>query len=334
MAPKRSYKKRSYKKRRTIRKLKTTLRRKIQRGGGVVQNEEEMLIRLILNIIPKLIPIILSNLSTFTSILKILIKLSNPAAIVFGGSNKSINRQKQRGGDLNKNLKDNLIEKLTTLQSSFPGQHECIQNLINKINKINTESIQDTSFENLSNDKMKQEQELEQELEQDVKKEVKQEQELEQKVGQETAKSSSDNKGIFQKLNIDNINIINKVKNIIIKSVTNIINKLKSKTDSLFNEIKLGIFDQNDIDCIKRLKDAVLADIKTNVKNYFLNNIFADIKNAMTEYATTGADVVNGMVNGVKQGRIGSKYTEFKDSLGSKVDVLTNRVGSLLNLNR
>jgi hypothetical protein len=36
MAPKRSYKKRSYKKRRTIRKLKTTLRRKIQRGGNIL----------------------------------------------------------------------------------------------------------------------------------------------------------------------------------------------------------------------------------------------------------------------------------------------------------
>lgn len=36
MAAKRSYKKRSYKKRRTIRKLKTTLRRKIQRGGNIL----------------------------------------------------------------------------------------------------------------------------------------------------------------------------------------------------------------------------------------------------------------------------------------------------------
>jgi len=36
MAAKRSYKKRSYKKRGTIRKLKTTLRRKIQRGGNIL----------------------------------------------------------------------------------------------------------------------------------------------------------------------------------------------------------------------------------------------------------------------------------------------------------
>jgi len=208
---------------------------------------------------------------------------------------------------------------------------------------MKTESIQDTSFENLLNDEMKQE--LEQELEQEEKQKVEQEvgQELEQKVeqevgqevGQETAKSSSDNKGIFQKLNIDNINIINKVKNIIIKSVTNIINKLKSKTDSLFNKIKLDIFDQNDIDCIKLLKDAVLADIEMNVKNYFSKNIIADIKNAMTEYAnqilSTGADVVNGMVNGVTQGRIGSKYTEFKDSFGSTLTGLKDSAGSTLN---
>lgn len=117
MVTRRLYKKRSYKKRRTIRKLKTTLRRKIQRGGG---NPEEDLIKLILRIIPKLAPILLSNFNIFYDILKLIIQLSNGNMRYRGGSRMGeMNTLNQKGGGGFEEVKANLLDKLKALRKNM-----------------------------------------------------------------------------------------------------------------------------------------------------------------------------------------------------------------------
>lgn len=84
MAAKRSYKKRSYKKRGTIRKLKTTLRRKIQRGGNPALITPCIIIFMALFGNSPLV-------KAFITILEILAGMPQR-----GGNSKSF---KQRGGD-------------------------------------------------------------------------------------------------------------------------------------------------------------------------------------------------------------------------------------------
>ena len=124
----RSYKNRASKKRRTIRKLKRTLRRKMQRGGGLA---EDAIIQIMLQLAPQVIPIILSliklgNVELLMSIIKLL--SGNQPNIGPGGigGSKSNNRQLQRGGG----LKENVLKKLDGLADKFqdkPNVVACIK---------------------------------------------------------------------------------------------------------------------------------------------------------------------------------------------------------------
>jgi len=141
MAAKRSYKKRSYKKRGTIRKLKTTLRRKIQRGG--VTSEEE-LIRLVIKMSPGILKLVLGNIEPFVRICVLLATMSSQ----MGGRSSKSSRLYQTGGALSQNVKDELIQKLSELKQSFTEkQRTDVVDCIKKIeNKVNTEK---TSAENM-----------------------------------------------------------------------------------------------------------------------------------------------------------------------------------------
>lgn len=131
-----SYKKRSYKKRRTIRKLKTTLRRKIQQGGG---NPEEDLIKLILRIIPKLAPILLANFNIFYDILKLINQLSNGNMTGFGGGSRmgEMNTLNQKGGGFYE-VKANLLDKLKALRKNMTNTkaQSIIDYFIKKFNSL------------------------------------------------------------------------------------------------------------------------------------------------------------------------------------------------------
>ena len=136
---KRASKKRAYKKRRTIRKLKTTLRRKIQSGGGM---SEDVIIQIMLQLAPQVIPVILSlinlgNVELLMSIIKLL--SGNQQSIRVGGmewsgGSKSNNRQLQRGGG----LKENVLKKLDELAIKFhdkPDVVACIKIIKARIEK-------------------------------------------------------------------------------------------------------------------------------------------------------------------------------------------------------
>ena len=134
----RSYKNRASKKRRTIRKLKRTLRRKIQRGGL----GEDVIIQIMLQLAPQVIPIILSliklgNVELLISIIKLLSgnqpNIGQGGFTMRGGS-KSNNRQLQRGGG----LKEIVLGKLDGIAGNFkdkPNVVACIEKIKARINE-------------------------------------------------------------------------------------------------------------------------------------------------------------------------------------------------------
>jgi hypothetical protein len=132
-ATRRSYKKRASKKRHTIRKLKKTMRRKMQRGG--VDAQEAIMIKfmleLMLKLAPQVIPIILSliNLGNVELLMSIIKLLSGNTVSVraggFGRGSGSNKRQRQRGGG-------SVSEKLDELATKFESKPDVV-NCINTI---------------------------------------------------------------------------------------------------------------------------------------------------------------------------------------------------------
>ncbi len=136
MAAKGSYKKRSYKKRRAIRKLKTTLRRKIQRGGLTPEQE---LIRLVIKMSPGILKLVLGNIEPFVRICVLLATMSSQ----MGGRSSKSSRLYQTGGALSQIVKDELIQKLSQLKQSFTEKQKmdvvaCIEKIENKVNTEKT----------------------------------------------------------------------------------------------------------------------------------------------------------------------------------------------------
>jgi len=129
MAPKRSYKKRSYKKRRAIRKLKTTLRRKIQRGG--ITPEQKLMI--------SILKLVLGNIEPFVRICVLLATMSSQ----MGGRSSKSSRLYQTGGALSQSMKEELNEKLSQLKDSFNEKQKtdvvaCIDMIQSKVNTEKT----------------------------------------------------------------------------------------------------------------------------------------------------------------------------------------------------
>ena len=130
---KRASKTRAYKKRRTIRKLRNTIRRKLHMVGGGPQ--EDMLFKLLFPLIKDVaLPVfnlLIKNLGPF---LQIFILLGS-AARQGGGSKISLN---QRGGGLSEGTKQRLISILNKLKENFTGRPDlviCIDKLIDKFTK-------------------------------------------------------------------------------------------------------------------------------------------------------------------------------------------------------
>lgn len=134
---KRASKKRAYKKRRTIRRLRNTIRRKIHMvGGGPEQELFNLLFPLITKIAPGVFTLVLKNLGPF---LQIFILLGTAAR---GGSK---NRSNQRGGGLSQVSKDRLIAILTNLKANFPGNAEVIKCIDTLITKFTAEKVDPTA---------------------------------------------------------------------------------------------------------------------------------------------------------------------------------------------
>lgn len=238
---KRASKKRAYKKRRTIRKLKTTLRRKLQRGGA--GSPEAELIKLILGLLPTILPVVFKNLDVFIKILTI---ISGSGVRIMGGGSKF--SREQRGGGLSALAKTQLLEQLNNLQVLFqsdPEVSECIAHFITKYNAQPVDASADTSsIEGAPQNIINPAQLLESELKSEI---------AETPTGNEIPPPTPES-------------TIEKIKRILTKSITRIKSKIDSQMEALFQNIKAksGMNDA-DMECLRKIKVAILADMSGKV---------------------------------------------------------------------
>lgn len=244
---KRASKKRAYKKRRTIRKLKMTLRRKIQRGGG--GSPEAELIKMILGLLPVILPVVLKNLDVFIKILTII--LGSGVRIMGGGSKFS---REQRGGGLSAVAKQQLLTELGKLKESFqadPAATACIDRFITKYSAEPVDTSSSPSIEGASQNEINPAQLLTSELQS----------ELQQPPAVETP-------------NVNEIPVqstestIEKIKRIITERINGIRPKIDSQIEGLFQKIKAKSgMDDADIACLETLKVAILDDMSGKVSD-------------------------------------------------------------------
>ena len=241
---KRASRKRAYKKRRTIRKLKTTLRRKIQRGGGT---QEEKLIKLIMKLLPLVLPVVLANLNVFIKILSIILG----SGVIRGGSKFS--REQRGGGRLSAVAKQQLLAELGKLKESFKYD-SAVSNCIDRfITKYQAELVDTTSSPSIE------------EVPQIVDPALLLESELNSEIQQTSAVAET---------------TIDKIKRIITKGINGIKSKIDSQFEDLFQKIKVSGMNPEDIACLETLKAKVLADMSGKVgdriENLKTNPLFSN----------------------------------------------------------
>lgn len=231
---KRASRKRAYKKRRTIRKLKTTLRRKIQRGGGT---PEEELINLIMKLLPLVLPVVLTNLNVFIKILSIILG----SGVIRGGSKFS---REQRGGGgygLSAVAKRQLLSELGKLKASFqtdPAVSKCIDRFITK---YQAEPVVDIHSDVVIEPITINPEEL-------VKSEI-----------------TVENPAVAETTIQPNESTIDKIKRILAKGIDGMKSKIGSQFEGLFQKIKESGMNPEDIACLETLKAKVLADMSGKV---------------------------------------------------------------------
>jgi hypothetical protein len=246
------YSKRASKKRRGIRKLRKTIRRKIQRGGGP---EEALMIKLILQLTPQVIPIILSliNLGNVELLMSIIKLLSGSAGsgynmeyiVGIGGSNK---RQIQRGGG----LRDQVFQKLEGLETKFAGNEPvlgCIKLIRGRISSVvPIEATQAT-------DSTSELQSLEQELEHQTPLSTDSFSIDEAPVAQQTVATPQIEKDAKLKMHEKIINFFNE----------RIKNKISANIDTKIKNIRSEVGDDV-IACLQTLKTAIVNDLAEQLR--------------------------------------------------------------------
>ena len=277
---KRASKKRAYKKRSTIRKLKTTLRRKMQKGGS--KPEEVIMIRIMLQFAPHVVPIILSliNLDNLKLLMDILMLFSSLGRNI--GGSRSNNRQPQRGGG----VKENVVEKLKQLKIKFADKlvvSDCLDTIIERIQQVpeqQGESIpeadstsEDNSLANdLANDtKTIQSDHVDLSTDPQLQKQLDQnKQQATQNPQQATLPPTVEEAAKHS--------IINKMITFFNERIKN---KISGKIDSMIENIRSKV--GNDvIDCLKMLKAAIVEDIVSQIKDK-MGSISSNILSKVSE---------------------------------------------------
>jgi len=277
---KRASKKRAYKKRSTIRKLKTTLRRKMQKGGG--NPEEVIMIRIMLQFAPHVVPIILSliNLDNLKLLMDILMLFSSLGRNI--GGSRSNNRQPQRGGG----VKENVVEKLKQLKIKFAdklGVSDCIETIIGRIQQVpdqQAESI--TAADSTSEDNS-----LAYDLANDTKTtqsdhvDLSTDPQLQKQLDQNKQQATQNPQQATLPPTVEEAaknSIINKMITFFNERIKN---KISGKIDSMIENIRSKV--GNDvIDCLKMLKAAIVEDIVSQIKDK-MGSISSNILSKVSE---------------------------------------------------
>jgi len=245
--------KRSYKKRRMIRKLKRTMRRKIHMVGGGPEEEEE-LIRLVINMLPGILKLILGNIEPFVRICVLLAKITSAQ---MGGRSSMSSKLYQTGGALSQSMKEELNEKLSQLKDSFTEKQKmdvvaCIDKIQTKVNAqaITPENIPVPDTPTI-------------------------EEELTSQLPPAPAPTPDiESTSMFEKLTKFKQVISDKVKE-----------KIESKVTTL-----QGILNSDEYRCIQTIKTAVLDDFRERIAN---SSIVGNVRNAVGQVRDNAAAVLS-----------------------------------------
>lgn len=288
-ATRRSYKNRASKKRRTIRKLKRTMRRKMQRGGG--PQEDAALFNAVFPIVQRLIPgiftLVMKNLGPLLQIFMLLGK----AGAIRGGSKT---RLAQRGGGFSQAAKDQLISKLTILKANFQGRDNLIKCIDVLISKFQTEPVDPTAVAPPP-----------EAAAETIDLSVVQAELNEAPAPAPAPAPTSDVPAPVSESLVDRFKQ---------KFKDNVIGTLNSKIEKL-----RGFFTTEELNCLITLKNAILEDFKLKI-----DATVAEIKTKpMVMSAIDKIDLVKGVAGAVGTA-VTSKVADLKDAVTSRVDTFRN----------
>jgi len=283
-ATRRSYKKRASKKRRTIRKLKRTMRRKIQRGGG--PQEDAALFNAVFQIVQQFLPsiftLVMKNLGPLLQIFMLLGK----AGAIRGGSKT---RLAQRGGGFSQAVKNQLISKLTMLKTNFQGRDDLIKCIDILISKFQTAPVDPTAVAPPP------EAAAAETIDLSV---------VQAELNEAPAPTSDVTAPVSESL----------VDRFIQKFKDNVIGTLNSKIEKF-----KGFFNKQELDCLITLKNAILEDFKLKI-----DAAVAEIKqNPTVMSAIDKIDLIKGVAGAVGTA-VTSKVADLKNAVTSRVDTFRN----------
>ena len=264
---------RSYKKRRTLRKMKRTMRRKLQQRGGSPEGD---LIMLILIIIPKITPLILQNFKIFYDILILIIQLSNgrvPSSNGYGygygdgtilgqgsrmgGSRRAKRKIQNQKGGIFKDRIIELVSRLNELKTKMTNDDakNIIQYFINKFSTLpepqQQQPVQKEQLQPVEN--------LEELLNQAASTQA-------VPVAELTSGSLLERFNPMNKIKA----ITDKIKDIILASIDKVQNQYTKIMDTMIDRIRQRtrqILTADEINDINKLKTMILEEMKQKVSN-------------------------------------------------------------------
>ena len=285
-ATRRSYKNRASKKRRTIRKLKRTLRRKIQRGGG--PQEDAALFNAVFPIVQRLIPgiftLVMKNLGPLLQIFMLLGK----AGAIRGGSKT---RLTQRGGGFSQAVKDQLISKLTMLKTNFQGRDDLIKCIDILISKFQTAPVDPTAVAPPP-------EAAAETIDLSV---------VQAELNEAPAPTSDVPAPVSESL----------VDRFIQKFKDNVIGTLNSKIEKL-----RGFFNEQELDCLITLKNAILEDFKLKINT----KVEVIKQNPTVMSAIDKIDLIKGVAGAVGTA-VTSKVADLKGAVQDRFNSFKGKFG-------
>jgi len=288
-ATRRSYKKCASKKRHTIRKLKRTLRRKMQRGGGPQEDAAlfNAVFPLIQTILPGVFKLLMNNLGP---LLQIFILLGN-AGLMRGGSKT---RLAQRGGGLSQAVKTRLISKLNELKANFEGINDLIKCIDTLIAKFEQEPVDPTAVD----------------LSPEAEAETIDLSVVQKELTEEPAPTSDVPEQVSESR-------IDKFKRIFNENVVGTLNRKIEKLRKVFTPEELG--------CLITLKEAIILDFKTKIDTTVADikqkplvmsaiNGLENLKNAVSGKVTDLKDAATSRIDAFNNSERGQQLAAKKET--------------------
>ena len=262
------------------------MRRKMQRGGG--PQEDAALFNAVFPIVQKLLPgiftLVMKNLGPLLQIFMLLGK----AGAIRGGSKT---RLTQRGGGFSQAVKDQLISKLTILKANFQGRDNLIKCIDVLISKFQTEPVDPTAVAPPP-------EAAAETIDLSV---------VQAELNEAPAPTSDVPAPVSESL----------VDRFIQKFKDNVIGTLNSKIEKL-----RGFFNEQELDCLITLKNAILEDFKLKINT----KVEVIKQNPTVMSAIDKIDLIKGVAGAVGTA-VTSKVADLKGAVQDRFNSFKGKFG-------